>query len=358
VDSSGNLYLTDQWNNQVRIVTTGGIINNYALDGKPGPIGDGGPAASGAMWNPLLVTLDPAGNLFVSGGNDNLVQRVDVSTTGPNGSHEIGTVVGQPTNPTVGGFGGDTNLATAKNVRISNLGSSVDAAGNLYIADGGNNRIRYVPMAPSITSSVIALNLGASPIGTKSAGKPATITSAGGGELVVSAIGITGTDASQFAQTSTCGTLPANMGEDAHCVITVTMTPSQYGAISGTLTVTDNAPNSPQAVTLTGSGPDYTVSASPTAIKVAQGTQGTSTITLTPVTGFNQQVTLTCTGAPTGTTCTPNPSQVTLNGSTASTSTLTVNVGSTTTIGTYTLVVGTTFQNLSHSVNVKLQVIK
>jgi len=358
VDGSGNVYFSDQWNNQVRIITTAGILNNYALNGKPGPMGDGNAAATGAMWNPLLVTLDPLGNLYISGGNDNLVQRVDVSTTGPGGPHEIGTVVGQPSNPTIGGFGGDTNLATANNVRIANLGSSVDAAGNLYIADGGNNRIRYVPMGPSATSSVTSMNLGSSPIGTKSSGKTMTLTSAGGVELVVSSIGLTGTNANQFAQTNTCGTTPVNMGEDAHCTVTVTMTPSQYGAISATLSVTDNAPNSPQTVSLTGSGPDYTISASPSALKIAQGAQGTSTVTLTPVAQFNQLVGLTCTGVPTGTTCSLNPTSVQMNGSTTSTSTLTINVGSTTPTGAYTLVVGSTFQNLTHNVNVHLTVIK
>ncbi len=358
IDSTGNVYFSDQWNNAVRVITTSNILNAYALDGKPGPMGDGGPASKAAMWNPLLVTLDPAGDLFISGGNDDLVQRVDVLTTGIGGPNEVGTVAGNAANPTSGGFAGDGGPAVGTGVRLSNTGTSVDGSGNMYIADGGNNRIRYVPLAPAATTSANSINFGAWALGTTSTGKTVTFTSAGGAELSLSSISLTGTNQSEFAQTNTCGTLPASMGPQAACKATVTFTPSAYGSQSATLQFTDNAANNPQAVTLTASGPDYSIAASPNAITVAQGAQGTSTVTLTPIAKFNQTVTLTCTGMPAGMTCTFNPNPVTLTGGSASTSIATVTVGSTTAPGTYTLTVGSTFQNLVHNATLKVKVIK
>ncbi len=354
VDSTGNVYLTDQWNNSVRVVSTSGMMTNYALDGKPGPTGDGGPASKGGMWNPLLVTLDPAGNLFISGGNDNLVQRVDVSTAGVGGPHEIGTVAGSTSKPTVGGFSGDGHSATWQNTRMSNLGSSVDAQGNLYIADGGNNRIRYVPLASEGAPSTPTLSLGTWAIGQQGQARTLNFTSTGGTDLSLSAIGVTGVSSSEFTQTNTCGS-PTSMGPDARCTVTITLTPTGYGAQTATLTFTDSATDSPQTVTLTGSGPDFSTSASPSAITLAQGASGTSTISLTPIAKFNQTVSLTCTGNPANSICTI-PSSVKLTGGSVSTTTLTIQTTSNTPIGTFTLVVTSTFQNLVHTSNITLTV--
>jgi hypothetical protein len=303
----------------------------------------------------LLVTLDPAGDLFISGGNDDLVQRVDVSTTGVGGPNEIGTVAGTATNPTEGGFGGDGGPATA--AKMANLGSSVDASGNLYIADAGNNRIRYVPLTAAGAASGSTLAMGTWPIGTPES-KTLTFTSTGGAELVVSSIGVSGTNSSEFVPSYTCGTAPLSMGPDAACKITVTFTPSAYGAQTATLNFTDNAANTPQAVTLNGSGPDFTISASPNAVKVAQGAEGTSTISLSPLAQFNQTVGLTVSGCPANATCTISPSSVTLTGGSVSTTTLTIQTESNTAIGTYTLVVTSTFENLVHTTNITLKVVK
>ena len=358
VDSSGNVYFTDQWNNAVRQITTSNILNAYALGGHPGPTGDGGPASNGGMWNPLMVTLDPEGNLYISGGNDELVQRVDVSTTSLGGPHEIGTVAGNVNDVTLGGFAGDGGSATATSVRINNVGSSVDALGNLYIADAGNNRIRYVPLAPAAATSVSTLNLGTWPIGQSGGGVPVTFTSTGGTELSLNSISVTGANSAEFTATNNCGTLPVSMGPDAHCSVTVSLTPTGYGPQSATLTLSDNATNSPQTVTLTGSGPTFTSAASPTAIKVNQGSSGTSTISLTPVAKFNQTVNLACSGNPANSTCTISPNQLTLTGDSVSTATLTIQTESNTPSGSYTLVVTSSFENLVDTSKITLRVNK
>jgi hypothetical protein len=148
------------------------------------------------------------------------------------------------------------------------------------------------------------------------------------------------------------------MGPQAKCSATLSLTPTGYGAQTATLNFSDNGPNSPQTVTLTGSGPDFTNAVSPNAIKVNQGQSGTSTITLTPVAKFNQTISLACTGNPANSTCTITPNTVTLNGSAASTATLTIQTQSTTPVGGYTLVVTGTFQSLVHSANITLRVNK
>lgn len=196
------------------------------------------------------------------------------------------------------------------------------------------------------------------PIGQSGGGVPVSFTGTGGADLSLNSISVTGTNSSEFTATNNCGTFPALIGPQAKCTVTVSLTPSSYGAVSASLNFNDNGPNSPQTVALTGSGPDFTNAVSPNAIKVNEGQSGTSTITLTPVAKFNQQITLTCTGNPANSTCTITPSQVTLNGSAASTATLNIQTQSTTPVGGYTLVVTGTFQNLVHTANITLRVNK
>jgi hypothetical protein len=146
------------------------------------------------------------------------------------------------------------------------------------------------------------------------------------------------------------------MGPDASCKVTLTLTPTGYGAQTATLTFTDGATDSPQTVTLTGSGPDFSTSASPSAITLVQGAKGTSTISLTPIAKFNQSVSLAVSGCPANTSCTISPNPVKLTGGSVSTTTLTIQTASNTPTGTFTLVVTSTFQNLVHTSNITLTV--
>jgi hypothetical protein len=87
-------------------------------------------------------------------------------------------------------------------------------------------------------------------------------------------------------------------------MINVTFAPTALGPRAGTLTVTDSAGGSPHTVPLTGTGWDFTVAA-PATVTVKSGATGTFNVTITPLGGFNQAVTVTCTGATMPTTCTP-----------------------------------------------------
>jgi sugar lactone lactonase YvrE len=346
-DSAGNLYIADQYNNRIRAIDLqSDIISTYALNGNTCLCGDGGPAIDGSMWNPLEVSVDPSANVFISGGNAKVVQRVDAVTG------TWGTVAGIASQPGIGGFSGDGGPATK--ARLASNGTSVDAQNNLYIADYGNNRIRFVHLTPDVTVSTTSLTFGNWPLNTTSTPLTVQLTSTGGVDLSLTGITIKGTNASDFAETASCGNPPPaiSLGVDSTCTVSVTFTPSNYARRTATLTFTDNGPTSPQIVSLAGSGPDFTISASPTTITVPKGNSGTSTLTLTPLGEFSQPINLTCVvSQPAIPTCTV-PSPVQMDGISPQTAPLTVQTTSTTPSGTYKVTVNAFFVPLQHPVTV------
>jgi len=348
-DSAGNLYIADQYNNRIRAVDLqSDIISTYALNGNTCLCGDGGPAIDGSMWNPLEVSVDPSANVFVSGGNAKVVQRIDAVTG------TWGTVAGIAAQPGVGGFSGDGGPATK--ARLASNGTSVDAQNNLYIADYGNNRIRFVHLTPDVALSTTSLTFGNWPLNTTSTPLTVQLTSTGGVDLSLTGITISGKNASDFAETASCGNPPPAipLGVDSTCTVSVTFTPSDYARRTATLTFTDNGPTSPQIVSLAGSGPDFTISASPTTITVPKGNSGTSTLTLTPLGEFSQPINLTYDVCPTGSTCTINPNPVQMDGINPGTSKLTIQTSSSTPVGTYTITVKGVFVPLQHPVTITL----
>jgi hypothetical protein len=145
VDATGNIFIADSGDNKIRRVdATTGDISTVALNGDYGFGGVGGLALNASMAQPLNVAVDATDDIFISGGyytnelggGDEVVCRVDAVT------QIITTVAGQDTNPTLYGFAGDGGPATS--ALLNNLGIAVDGAGNLYIADAGNNRVRKV----------------------------------------------------------------------------------------------------------------------------------------------------------------------------------------------------------------------
>jgi uncharacterized repeat protein (TIGR03803 family) len=138
MDAAGNLFIAEG-NNVVRRVDTNGIITTVAGGGPDYP-GDGEAATNVSMWNPAGVTVDSAGNLFIAVMWNNVVRRVDTHGV-------ITTVAGNGTN----GYSGDGGAAT--NASLNNpSGVAVDAAGNLFIADGNNYRVRVVDTNGNITT--------------------------------------------------------------------------------------------------------------------------------------------------------------------------------------------------------------
>ncbi|MCZ6489067.1 MAG: SMP-30/gluconolactonase/LRE family protein, partial [Acidobacteria bacterium] len=135
IDAAGNLYIADNFNELVRKVDTGGIISTVAGDGFFGFSGDGGPATSASLNEPTDVAVDAAGNLYITDNFNERVRMVDTDGI-------ISTVAGDG----FSGFFGDGGSATSASL-ASPTGVAVDGAGNLYIAGSESDRIRKVSVA-------------------------------------------------------------------------------------------------------------------------------------------------------------------------------------------------------------------
>ena len=134
-DGSGNTYIADWNNNVIRKINTAGIITTFAGTGATGYTGDGGPATSATFHNPVALIFNSAGELIIADYNNNVVRKI--STSGI-----ITTIAGNG----IGGFSSDGIPATSSELH-SPEGLALDAAGNLYIADGNNSRVRQVDVS-------------------------------------------------------------------------------------------------------------------------------------------------------------------------------------------------------------------
>jgi trimeric autotransporter adhesin len=147
IDSSGKLYIADSSNYRIRLVTTSsGSITTYVGTGMYGYSGDGGPATLAQLTSTGGIAVDASGNLFITDIFGHRV-RIVMKTTG-----NITTYAGTGT---VGssGDGGQATLARLNNPQ----GVTIDASGNLYIADTNNHRIRLVTKSTGIITTVAGI---------------------------------------------------------------------------------------------------------------------------------------------------------------------------------------------------------
>jgi len=131
-DDSGNVYITDVFNNRVRRINRNGIITTIAGNGIAGYSGDGGPATLAALYYPTGVTIDNLGNIYVADEDNNRIRKI--STGGI-----ITTVAGNG----MASYSGDGGAATLAGLNFP-AGVTVDKMNNLYIADANNNCVRIV----------------------------------------------------------------------------------------------------------------------------------------------------------------------------------------------------------------------
>jgi sugar lactone lactonase YvrE len=143
VDSLGNIYIADTSNFRIRKIDTSGIITTVAGNGIPGNAGDGGAAISAGLAGPAGIAVDSLGNLYIADGR---VRKVDTTGT-------ITTIAGT-THP---GFSGDSGRAVNAQLNAAEA-IAIDAANNVYVVDavatawGTNNRIRRINASGTINT--------------------------------------------------------------------------------------------------------------------------------------------------------------------------------------------------------------
>ena len=285
-DAAGNLFVADCGNGAIRKIDTNGIITTVAGNGTDGYSGDGGPATTAQLNCPSGVAVDTAGELFIADYLNNRVRKVDASGI-------ITTIAGTGTP----GFTGDGGPALSAEINLPN-DVDLDAAGDVYIADSGNNRVREIATTGVINTVVGGLNNAGSAginapsalafdkngnqyfsdagnnavrevfpagalafpvtaIGTAAA--PLTVTLANIGNLPVTiasrdSFGLSGNTADFSLVGGSClagATLAAN---GATCTLQIGFTPTATGTRTLTVSITDDAVYSPQSFQISGTG--------------------------------------------------------------------------------------------------------
>ncbi|MGH9432633.1 MAG: choice-of-anchor D domain-containing protein [Terriglobia bacterium] len=224
-----------------------------------------------------------------------------------------------------------TNLANELyNSGLAAGGRDQFGAGNKFIVPTIANGKVYVGstsgvgvfglLASQVALSPSSLNFSGEIIGNSSNAQAVRLANSSPNATTITSINASG----DFSETNNCG---ASLAAGANCAIQVSFKPTAGGSRSGTLTVADSAPGSPQAISLTGAGQDFSIQAaanSSTSATVAAGQTATYTLSLSPQGGFNQPISVSCSGAPAESVCAVSPASPTLSGNAPTSVTVTV----------------------------------
>ncbi|MES2479230.1 MAG: T9SS type A sorting domain-containing protein [Bacteroidota bacterium] len=149
LDTFGNIYIADAAVHRIRKITAAtGVITTLAGTGSSGYSGDGGAASAATFYSPIGLAVDYSGNVYVADVGNHCIRKITAATG------VITTVAGSG----VAGYSGDGGAATSARL-YAPYDVTVDASGNLYIADVSNNCIRKVTASTGFISTVAGTTL-------------------------------------------------------------------------------------------------------------------------------------------------------------------------------------------------------
>jgi hypothetical protein len=317
VDAAGNIYFADYFNNRVRKVTAStGDISTVAGNGTQGFSGDSATATSAEMHYPTSVAVDTVGNIYIADDVNDRIRKVMASTG------IIQTVAGTGST----GYSGDGGPATSGEL-FWPYGVAVDTAGNIYIADKDNNRIRAVGSGRAPTPGpVSSINV--------------TVTSSDPNPTMGESVTLTATVLNSLNSPATSGTVSwlngstslgqSNVDSNGIATIITTLGPGGNQLITANYTGTSQGTRT-LALHVAG----FSFTASTPAISVTSGQSIQVAVNGSSYYGFSGTVDLTCSGMPSPGSCALSASTVHFNNGTTSQS-LTLTVGTATVTATQT----------------------
>src|SRR5438094_4419255 len=230
----------------------------------------------------LQTNIDPlVKSTYFQPGGDGLLIIVFDENGGSGGTNSTGTTAGGQVecvlvSPFIvsAGFKSTTRHYHESLLRLMEQGLGLTAfAGSSASANNMSEFFGAGTLPGVVSLSPTTVPFGSVTVGTTSAAQAVTLHNGTTSSASISSIAISGTNASAFAQTHTCG---SSLAAGAGCTMSLTFTPAATGPAAATLTVADSATGSPQSAALTGAGVTSTVSLSPTSLTFANQTVGTT----------------------------------------------------------------------------------
>jgi hypothetical protein len=268
-------------------------------------------SGTGIQPSIAISSVSPASIALLQGGGSQAV-TVNLARTNYTNSVTLVTstlpsaVTATYVQPGTGNTGSITLGAATNATLISNQTITITASGSGVSPVTGTFSLTVDPTI-SVSVSPQTINFVGQGVGTTSPEQTVNLTNTGTASLTISSITASG----DFSQTNNCG---GSVGVGANCAVEVTFKPTAVGTRSGSISISDNAPDNPQTVALNGTGQDFTVapaSGSSTSAAVSAGQSATYTLSVGSEGGMNQSVSFNCTGAPSQSTCTISPGTVT-----------------------------------------------
>jgi beta-propeller repeat-containing protein/centrosomal CEP192-like protein/ASPM-SPD-2-Hydin domain-containing protein len=300
---TGSLSLSDNLSNSPQTVALSGSAYVTAITAAPASLTFGTQTLNTSSAAQVVTVANASASAVTVSSvvvASDFVQTNNCSTIAPNGGTCSISVTFTP---------------TATGIRTGTLTVSDSATGSPQtVSLTGTGTATSAPMA---TFAPTSLTFAAQQVGTSGTAQAVSLTNSGTVALTISSIVVSG----DYSQTNNC---PSSLAAGSACAINVTFTPTASGVRAGTLTISDNATGSPQTVSITGSGSDFSLASSTGSDTVKAGSAATYNLTITPLGGsFAYVVKLACSGLPAEASCSFSPATVTPGGSTA-TSTLSI----------------------------------